>query len=33
MAFVLVMCVIGLFGLLAIAWMKYDDIHSTNPSD
>jgi len=28
MAFVAVMIVLSIFGLLAIAWMKYDDLHS-----
>ncbi len=28
MAFIVVMIVTGILGLLAIAWMKYDDLHS-----
>ena len=27
MAFILVLSILGLFGVLAIAWMKYDDMH------
>ena len=27
MAFTVVLLVLGAFGLLAIAWMKYDDMH------
>ena len=27
MTFVVLMAILGIFGLLAIAWMKYDDLH------
>ena len=27
MEFIVVMAILGVFGLLAIAWMRYDDMH------
>ena len=29
MAFILVMAVLAVFGIAALAWMKYDDLHPT----
>jgi hypothetical protein len=33
MAFVVLMAILAIFGLLALAWMKYDDMHPGMPDN